>query len=73
MWVDQTNHFAYLEPLATLPKYRGRGLAAYALVETMKRTKSMGATMCDGGSNPFYNKLGFKPHLKRQRWNKTDF
>jgi len=72
MWVDQANRFAYLEPLATLPKYRGLGLAAYALVETMKRAKDLGAVICDGGSNPFYNQLGFTPHLKRERWARNE-
>jgi len=27
MWYDEQNKYAYLEPLATVPKYRGLGLA----------------------------------------------
>ena len=38
MRVDEDNHYAYLEPLATAPKYRRRGLATFALMESMKRT-----------------------------------
>lgn len=42
MWVDGVNDFAYLEPLATDPKYRRMGLAAIALTEAMKKTVQYG-------------------------------
>ncbi|MCL2595317.1 MAG: GNAT family N-acetyltransferase, partial [Promicromonosporaceae bacterium] len=71
MWVDERNRFAYLEPLATVPQYRRRGLAAHALIEAMKATKAMGAERCDGGADPFYDTLGFKTHLHREKWERT--
>ncbi len=36
------NGIAYLEPLCTIPEYRGRGLAAAALSEIYRRTKKLG-------------------------------
>jgi hypothetical protein len=42
MWIDNQNNYAYLEPLATVPKYRRMGLAAVAVVEGMKKTKKLG-------------------------------
>jgi ribosomal protein S18 acetylase RimI-like enzyme len=53
MWVDEKNHYAYLEPLDTDPKYRRMGLATIALMDSMKRTMKYGATYCYGGSREF--------------------
>ncbi len=39
MWYDEHNRYAYLEPLATVPKYRRMGLATAALSEAMKKRK----------------------------------
>jgi GNAT superfamily N-acetyltransferase len=71
MWIDQQNQFAYLEPLATDPDFRRLGLAKYALVHAMARTKEMGALVCDGGANPFYDAVGFKHHLTREKWGRS--
>lgn len=60
MWVDGVNPYAYLEPLATDPKYRKMNLATIALMESMKRTIKYGAKYCYGGSNGFYFKIGFE-------------
>jgi len=68
MWVDEPNQFAYLEPMATRPEYRGLGLATFALSNVMQRTKEMGATICNGGPPEFYSKIGFQNHLNRQKW-----
>lgn len=58
MWVD--GDYAYLEPLATVPTYRGLGLAKAALMIGMKKTSREGAQYCYGGSMGFYHKIGFK-------------
>ncbi len=72
MWFDEVNHYAYLEPLATTPDHRKRGLATIALMEAMKKTKACGALYCFGGDMPFYYALGFKKIATRQlyerRW-----
>lgn len=56
MWWVPQNKLAYMEPLCTIPEYRGRGLAAAALSEMLRRTKKLGATHMTGGNNAFYKK-----------------
>lgn len=71
MWVDGVNDFAYLEPLATDPKYRKMGLAAIALTEAMKKTVKYGATYCFGGGSEFYHNIGFETVCNREKWTKS--
>lgn len=70
MWLDRVNDYAYLEPLATDPRYRKLGLATIAITESMKLTQNFGATYCFGGSNPFYTKVGFETIHYREKWSK---
>lgn len=70
MWFNEKNKYAYLEPLATPPEYRRKGLATIALVEGMKKTKALGAKYCFGGSNKFYYAMGFKTVCNRELWRK---
>jgi hypothetical protein len=70
MHIDQKNKYAYLEPLATVPEYRRKGLATIALVEGMKKTKALGATYCFGGVPKFYQDIGFKIIGNREMWKK---
>jgi len=70
MWYDERNRYAYLEPLATVPKYRRMGLAAIALTEAMKKTKTLGATYCFGGMGDFYTAIGFETICNRELWKK---
>jgi len=72
MWWTPQNKLAYMEPLCTVPEYRGRGLAAAALSELARRMKALGATQMTGGSNPFYAKVGFKPADVWTWWKKAD-
>jgi len=58
MWVDEQGGYAYLEPLATRPKYRRMGLAAAALTEAMRKTVPFGAKYCYCGSIDFYRHFG---------------
>lgn len=71
MWIDQKNKYAYLEPLATIPTERKKGLGQIALIEGMKKTKQEGATYCFGGSIDFYKNMGFKEIAKRELWKRT--
>ena len=59
MWWVPENHLAYMEPLCTAPKHRRKGLAAAALSKHYHRMKALGATHMTGGSNPFYEKIGY--------------
>jgi len=70
MWLDGFNDFAYLEPLATVPEYRKKGLARAALMESMRRTSTFGASYCIGGANSFYTKIGFTTICKDAKWKK---
>lgn len=69
MWLDEQNKYAYLEPMATVPKYRRMGLGTIALMEAMKKTKMRGATYCFGGPvMNFYPKIGFEVVCQRELW-----
>ena len=70
MWFDETNKYAYLEPLATVPEHRRIGLATIALTEGMKKTKELGATYCFGGVPEFYTAIGFETICRREMWKK---
>lgn len=70
MWYDKRNQYAYLEPLATVPKYRRMGLATITLTEAMKQTKAMGAKYCFGGGREFYTAIGFDIISNRELWKK---
>lgn len=60
MWWTPQNKLAYMEPLCTVPEYRRRGLAAAALTKHYQNLKPLGATHMTGGSDEFYEKIGFK-------------
>lgn len=70
MWFDNQNKYAYLEPLATVPEHRRKGLATIALTEAMKKTKELGAKYCFGGVSEFYKSIGFETICLREKWEK---
>ena len=70
MWWTPKNKLAYMEPLCTIPEYRGMGLAAAALSEMYRHTKALGATHMTGGSNPFYTKIGYEEVIEWTYWEK---
>ena len=71
MWMDYPNKYAYLEPLATIPKYRRMGLGTIALTEAMKKTVPLGAEYCFGGGNQFYFDIGFEEVCDWETWRKA--
>ena len=71
MWWTPANCLAYMEPLCTVPEYRGKGLASAILTELAKRMRLLGAQHMTGGSNPFYAKIGFKPADIWTYWKKA--
>jgi predicted N-acetyltransferase YhbS len=70
MWIDEKNKYAYLEPLATRPKYRRMGLAEAAVMEAMMKTVPFGAKYCYCGSIEFYKKIGCEQVGQRNIWRK---
>ncbi len=68
-WVKE-NSLAYMEPLCTIPKYRGKGLAAAALTKHYQTFKPMGAKYMTGGDNPFYAKIGYTEKIRWMHYKK---
>lgn len=70
MWWTPQNKLAYMEPLCTVPEHRHKGLAAAALSELYRRTKTLGATHMTGGENEFYKAIGYNSAVKWTYWEK---
>ena len=72
MWWVPENNLAYMEPLCTHPDHRRRGLAAAALSRHYHRMKALGATCMTGGTDPFYEKLGYGKGLHWTFWKQEE-
>jgi predicted N-acetyltransferase YhbS len=71
MWFEQTNRIAYVEPVATDPDYRRRGLGKAAVLEGIRRCDELGATVAYVGSaQAFYMAMGFTKIYTSQCWTK---
>lgn len=71
MYYVPQNQVAYLEPLATDPKYRRRGLARAAILEGLRRVQALGAEVCWVGSGlPVYTATGFEIKFTIYPWAK---
>lgn len=69
LWYHKGNSYAYVEPVATDPDYRGLGLAKAAIYESVIRAKKLGAKQAFvGSSQQFYYKIGFKPYSSETWW-----
>ena len=61
VWFQQNTDYAYVEPVCTVPSFRGRGIASALLSEALKRAEALGAQKAYVISDqPFYEKLGFE-------------
>ena len=61
LWFHSDTDYAYVEPVCTIPGYRGKGIAAALLSEAFSRAKALGAKKAYVISDlPFYEKRGFK-------------
>jgi predicted N-acetyltransferase YhbS len=67
---DETNQYAYLDPLATAPQYRRMGLAAACVTQAMRKTKALGAKYCFAGSQAYYTSIGFETITHSELWQK---
>ena len=53
--------YAYVEPVCTVPKHRGKGIAKALIYEGLNRAARIGAKKAYVISDlPFYEKLGFR-------------
>jgi len=71
MWYESTNRVAYVEPVATDPDYRRKGLGSAAVLEGVRRCGELGATVAFVGSGQaFYRSMGFRKAYTQFLWNK---
>lgn len=69
MWFDPVNRFAYVEPVATDPDYRRRGLGRACVLEGIRRCGALGATVAYVGTDkPFYLSFGFRKLFTLNCW-----
>ena len=70
-WFEGSNRIAYVEPVATDPDYRRRGLGRAAVLEGIRRCGELGATVAYVGSDlAFYMAIGFEKMHTSQCWTK---
>lgn len=60
-WYDKRTDYAYVEPVCTIPQYRGRGLGRAVVAEALSRSRELGAERAVVISEQkFYKGMGFK-------------
>ena len=61
LWFCEGTDYAYVEPVCTVPVWRGKGIAGALLKEAFRRAAALGAEKAYVISDlPFYEKLGFE-------------
>jgi len=71
MWFDPANRFGYVEPVATDPDHRRRGLGRACVLEGIRRCGELGATVAYVGTDkPFYLSFGFRKLFTTNCWQK---
>jgi GNAT superfamily N-acetyltransferase len=69
MFYEPTNRFAYVEPVATDPKYRRMGLGKATVQEGIRRCGALGATVAFVGNDlPIYRSVGFQKVYVSECW-----
>lgn len=69
IWYDAKNRFGYVEPVATDPGYRRRGLARAVVLEGMRRCAEEGATVAYVAAiKPLYLAMGFRRLYTQNCW-----
>ncbi len=61
LWFSEKTDYAYVEPVCTVPRHRGKGLAKALLYEALNRVRTLGAREAYVISDQtFYERLGFR-------------
>ena len=69
MWLVSDNHVGYVEPVATDPDHRRRGVGRAAVLETLRRVRDQGADVAWVGSGQaFYTAMGFRITCRTRLW-----
>lgn len=64
LWYDEATDYAYVEPVCTIPSYRGRGVAKAVVYEALNRASKLGAKDAYVISDQeFYDRIGFEKVL----------
>jgi GNAT superfamily N-acetyltransferase len=72
MFYEPAGKFAYVEPVATDPRYRRLGLGKAAVLEGIRRCGALGATVAYVGNDlPIYRSVGFKQVYISECWVKN--
>ena len=72
MWYEPHHRVAYVEPVATDPDFRGRGLGRAAVIEGIRRCARAGATVAYvGTAMPFYLSFGFRQLYRTSLWQRS--
>jgi mycothiol synthase len=74
-WFDDASRTAYLEPVATVPAHRRRGLARAAILATLHRLQRMGCLVAfvggySGPANALYGSVMGPDHDVSEPWEK---
>lgn len=73
VWYDERTDYAYVEPVCTIPQYRGMGLGKAVVYEALNRARRLGARMAYVISDQeFYSRLGFEQALHFTFWWRTE-
>ena len=69
MWYIDRHKTAYVEPVATDPDHRRKGLGTAVVMEGIRRCARLGATAAFVGSDQlFYQSMGFEPFDRQVAW-----
>lgn len=69
LWFNEKTDYAYVEPVCTVPAYRGKGLSRAVVYEALNRAAILGAKKAIVISDMFfYEKLGFKKDMHFSFW-----
>jgi GNAT superfamily N-acetyltransferase len=69
MWYEPRAGFAVVEPVATDPDHRMKGLGRAVVLEGIRRTAEMGARLVVvGSSQQFYYSIGMRPYATNTLW-----
>jgi GNAT superfamily N-acetyltransferase len=72
MFYESNGHFAYVEPVATDPRYRRLGLGKAAVLEGIRRCAMLGAVYAYVGNDlVFYKAMGFQKVHITECWKKV--
>ncbi len=69
IWLDHENEYAYVEPVATDPDHRRKGLGTAAVLECIRRCGNEGSKYAYvGSSQKFYLEMGFVKIFDMPQW-----